>query len=235
MKGLVFSYIGLSTHAIHKLAKLPLACGQRALWQAQWMGVVRLTQCQAHSAARLYGSTQAWKNDTFFFFFHKPHLFYIRHSQQPQRRHFLASRKPAWTINRMCLTCSPMFFFSVAYSFLFWIFNTTFVWRLQKYPSFEPCFLFLWEIYRPACIALCNADSPNEDQDEFVTLKNFFFDMLSSTFQNSFLGLKQFNQSCILTSKNWCATLDIWGQWQQNRSENLTWGQLKHLAWVQPF
>lgn len=111
MKGLVFSYIGLSTHAIHKLAKLPLACGQRALWQAQWMGVVRLTQCQAHSAARLYGSTQAWKNDTFFFFFHKPHLFYIRHSQQPQRRHFLASRKPAWTINRMCLTCSPMFFF----------------------------------------------------------------------------------------------------------------------------
>lgn len=51
------------------------------------------------------------KRHFFFFFFHKPHLFYIRHSQQPQRRHFLASRKPAWTINRMCLTCSPMFFF----------------------------------------------------------------------------------------------------------------------------
>lgn len=40
-------------------------------------------------------------------FLYKPHLFYIRHSQQPQKGHFLASRKPARTINRMCLTCSP--------------------------------------------------------------------------------------------------------------------------------
>lgn len=50
------------------------------------------------------------KRHFFFFFFYKPHLFYIHHSQQPQKRHFLASRKPAWTINRMCLTCSPIFF-----------------------------------------------------------------------------------------------------------------------------
>lgn len=40
-------------------------------------------------------------------FLYKPHLFYIRHSQQPQKGRFLARRKPARTINRMCLTCSP--------------------------------------------------------------------------------------------------------------------------------
>lgn len=131
MKEVVSGYVGLRAHAIwvHELAELPVARGQRGLWQAQRMGVVRLTRCQPESAARQRGSTQAWKNDTIFT---SCICFIYVKSQQPQIGHFLASRKPAQTINRMCLTCNPMFF-SDMYSFPLWIFNTTFVWSLQKY------------------------------------------------------------------------------------------------------
>lgn len=49
-------------------------------------------------------------------FLYKPHLFHARHRQQPQKGHFLASRKPAWTINRVCLTCSAVFFQTCTHS-----------------------------------------------------------------------------------------------------------------------
>lgn len=125
MKGLVHSYTCYT-----RVGKTALSAGADRVWQAQWMGVVRLTQCQPHSAPGTVGQCSHGKKRHFFY---KPHLFYIlRHSQQPQKGQFLASRKPALTRNRMCLTCGPMFF-SGMYSFPLWIFNTTFVGSLQKY------------------------------------------------------------------------------------------------------
>lgn len=102
------------------------------------------------------------------FFFTKPHLFYIHHSQRPQKRHFLASRKPTRTINRMCLTCSPSHVF-----FPLLDFNTAFVWRIQKYLTglnqvlnHVSCSLETWPgLY----LVFCNADSAVKNQDEFLT------------------------------------------------------------------
>lgn len=90
-------------------------------------------------------------------FLYKPHLFYIRHTQKPQNGHFLASRKPARTINRMCLTCRPNQVSQTCIlspcGFLIYYICV----KLRKIsdwpePSFKQCFLFLWEVYRPACI-----------------------------------------------------------------------------------
>lgn len=83
------------------------------------MGVVPLTCCQPHPTARHPRSTRTWKNDTYYFFlFYNPHLFRICHTNNLKKESSLASRKPAWTINRMCFNMQPQTGFSASSSSL---------------------------------------------------------------------------------------------------------------------
>lgn len=76
-----------------------------------------LNQCQPQSAARHVRSKRAWKNYTFFT--SRIWFTYVIPNNLKKGR-FLANRKPAQTINRMCLTVRPNQFSQMC-SFLMWI------------------------------------------------------------------------------------------------------------------
>lgn len=148
-------------------------------------------------------------------FLYKPHLFYICHTRQPQKEHFLASRKPAQAINRMCLTCSPTTFLrDVCFPLV--DFNTIFVSSFKKTPDwlksrFQPCFLFLREVYRCSCTALaavtlCSGFFVTLDFVFFFTAL-FFLSCKKKFIQlpklsNDFITTRLYNERCVLASVN---------------------------------
>lgn len=160
MKGLVSCYIRLSAHAIHKLAKIPFSA-----WAEGVLADAVNGSCPTNPLPTSFWCTvgQPMHGKTTLFFFYKPHLFYIRHSQQPQKRHFLTRSKPTQTRNRVFNMQPHVFFCFFFIKRIFspwWIFNSTFSTKIFDWPqpSFEQCFLSSERFIDPSeCV--CSGDS----------------------------------------------------------------------------